>query len=63
MKTTFKSEEIKLFIFWQKKQEKMIKYNLLKQQIYKLDEEEIIQLIKDLQTKEFDNKMSNIYIR
>ena len=52
---------MKLFIFWQNKQEKMKKYNLLEKQIYKLRKDEIVQLIRDLQIKEFDEKMTNIY--
>ena len=61
MKTTFEKEEMKLFIFWQNKQEKMKKYNLIEKQIYKLRKDEIVQLIRDLQIKEFDEKMTNIY--
>lgn len=61
MKTTFEKEEMKLFIFWQNKQEKMKKYNLIENQIYKLRKDEIVQLIRDLQIKEFDEKMTNIY--
>ena len=63
MKTTFEKEEMKLFIFWKNKQEKMKKYNLLEKQIYKLRKDEIVQLIRDLQIKEFDEKMTNIYVR
>ena len=59
MKTTFEKEEMKLFIFWQNKQEKMKKYNLIEKQIYKLRKDEIVQLIRDLQIKEFDEKMTN----
>ena len=61
MKTTFEKEEMKLFIFWQNKQEKMKKYNLIEKQIYKLRKDEIVQLIRDLQIKDFDEKMTNIY--
>ena len=61
MKTTFEKEEMKLLIFWQNKQEKMKKYNLIEKQIYKLRRDEIVQLIRDLQIKEFDEKMTNIY--
>ena len=61
MKTTFEKEEMKLFIFWQNKQEKMKKYNLIEKQIYKLRKDEIVQLIRYLQIKEFDEKMTNIY--
>ena len=63
MKTTFEKEEMKLFIFWQNKQEKMKKYNLIEKQIYNLRKDEIVQLIRDLQIKEFDEKMTNIYVR
>ena len=63
MKTTFEKEEMKLFIFWQNKQEKMKKYNLIEKQIYNLRKDEIVQLIRDLQIKEFDEKMANTYIR
>ena len=63
MKTTFEKEEMKLFIFWQNKQEKMKKYNLIEKQIYKLRRDEIVQLIRDLHIKEFDEKMTNIYVR
>ena len=63
MKTTFEKEEMKLFIFWQNKQEKMKKYNLIEKQIYNLRKDEIVQLIRDLQIQEFDEKITNIYIR
>lgn len=63
MKTTFEKEEMKLFIFWQNKQEKMKKYNLIEKQIYNLRKDEIVQLIRDLQIQEFDEKMTNIYVR
>lgn len=63
MKTTFEKEEMKLFIFWQNKQEKMKKYSLIDKQIYNLRKDEIVQLIRDLQIKEFDEKMANTYIR
>lgn len=63
MKTTFEKEEIKLFIFWQNKQEKMKKYNLIEKQIYNLRKDEIVQLIRDLQIQELDEKMTNIYVR
>ena len=63
MNTTFEKEEMKLFIFWQNKQEKMKKYNLIEKQIYNLRKDEIVQLIRDLQIKEFDEKMANTYIR
>ena len=68
MKTTFEKEEMKLFIFWQNKQEKMKKYNLLEKQIYKLRKKEDFDLIfyienekKTPKIKEFDEKMTNIY--
>lgn len=54
---------MKLFIFWQNKQEKMKKYNLIKKQIYNLRKDEIVQLIRDLQIQEIDEKMTNIYVR
>ena len=60
MKTTFEKEEMKLFIFWQNKQEKMKKYNLIEKQIYKLRKDEIVQLIRDLQIKEFDEKEGTV---
>lgn len=63
MKTTFEKEEMKLFIFWQNKQEKMKKYNLIEKQIYNLRKDEIVQLIRDLQIQEIDKKMTNIYVR
>ena len=63
MKTTFEKEEMKLFIFWQNKQEKMKKYNLIEKQIYNLRKDEIVQLIRDLQIQEIDEKMTNIYVR
>lgn len=63
MKTTFEKEEMKLFIFWQNKQKKMKKYSLIDKQIYNLRKDEIVQLIRDLQIKEFDEKMTNIYVR
>lgn len=63
MNTTFEKEEMKLFIFWQNKQEKMKKYNLIEKQIYNLRKDEIVQLIRDLQIQEFDEKMTNIYVR
>ena len=63
MKTTFEKEEMKLFIFWQNKQKKMKKYSLIDKQIYHLRKDEIVQLIRDLQIKEFDEKMTNIYVR
>lgn len=63
MKTTFEKEEMKLFIFWQNKQEKMKKYNLIGKQIYNLRKDEIVQLIRDLQIQEIDEKMTNIYVR
>lgn len=63
MKTTFEKEEMKLFIFWQNKQEKMKKYNLIEKQIYNLRKDEIVQLIRDLQIQEIDEKMANIYVR
>ncbi|MBF0988281.1 MAG: hypothetical protein HXK68_01105 [Clostridiales bacterium] len=63
MKTTFEKEEMKLFIFWQNKQEKMKKYNLIEKQIYNLRKDEIVQLIRDLQIQELDEKMTNIYVR
>ena len=63
MKTTFEKEEMKLFIFWQNKQEKMKKYNLIEKQIYILRKDEIVQLIRDLQIQEIDEKMTNIYVR
>ena len=63
MKTTFEKEEMKLFIFWQNKQDKMKKYNLIEKQIYNLRKDEIVQLIRDLQIQELDDKMTNIYVR
>lgn len=63
MKTTFEKEEMKLFIFWQNKQEKMKKYNLIEKQIYNLRKDEIVQLIRDLQIQELDEKITNIYVR
>ena len=63
MKTTFEKEEMKLFIFWQNKQQKMKKYSLIDKQIYNLRKDEIVQLIRDLKIKEFDEKMANTYIR
>ena len=63
MKTTFEKEEMKLFIFWQNKQEKMKKYNLIEKQIYKLRKDEIVQLIRDLQIKEFGGGVEDIYVR
>ena len=63
MNTTFEKEEMKLFIFWQNKQEKMKKYNLIEKQIYNLRKDEIVQLIMDLQIQEIDEKMTNIYVR
>ena len=54
---------MKLFIFWQNKQEKMKKYNLIEKQIYNLRKDEIVQLIRDLQIQELDEKMKNIYVR
>lgn len=63
MKTTFEKEEMKLFIFWQNKQEKMKKYNLIEKQIYNLRKDEIVQLIRDLQIQEIDEKITNIYVR
>ena len=63
MNTTFEKEEMKLFIFWQNKQEKMKKYNLIEKQIYNLRKDEIVQLIRELQIKELDEKMTNIYVR
>ncbi len=63
MNTTFEKEEMKLFIFWQNKQEKMKKYNLIEKQIYNLRKDEIVQLIRDLQIQELDEKMTNIYVR
>ena len=63
MNTTFEKEEMKLFIFWQNKQEKMKKYNLIEKQIYNLIKDEIVQLIRDLQIQELDEKMTNIYVR
>ncbi|MBB1548756.1 MAG: hypothetical protein HG450_001950 [Clostridiales bacterium] len=63
MKTTFEKEEMKLFIFWQNKQDKMKKYNLIEKQIYNLRKDEIVQLIRDLQIQELDEKMTNIYVR
>ena len=63
MKTTFEKEEMKLFIFWQNKQDKMKKYNLIEKQIYNLRKDEIVQLIRDLQIQEIDEKMTNIYVR
>lgn len=63
MKTTFEKKEMKLFIFWQNKQEKMKKYNLIEKQIYNLRKDEIVQLIRDLQIQEIDEKMTNIYVR
>lgn len=63
MKTTFEKEEMKLFIFWQNKQEKMKKYNLIEKQIYNLRKDEIVQLIRDLQIQELDEKMTNMYVR
>ena len=62
MKTTFEKEEMKLFIFWQNKQEKMKKYNLIEKQIYNLRKDEIVQLIRDLQIQELDEKITNIYV-
>ena len=63
MKTTFEKEEMKLFIFWQNKQEKMKKYNLIEKQIYNLRKDEIVQLIRDLQIQDLDEKITNIYVR
>ena len=63
MNTTFEKEEMRLFIFWQNKQEKMKKYNLIEKQIYNLRKDEIVQLIRDLQIQELDEKMTNIYVR
>ena len=63
MNTTFEKEEMKLFIFWHNKQEKMKKYNLIEKQIYNLRKDEIVQLIRDLQIQEIDEKMTNIYVR
>lgn len=63
MKTTFEKEEMKLFIFWQNKQDKMKKYNLIEKQIYNLRKDEIVQLIRDLQIQELDEKITNIYVR
>jgi hypothetical protein len=63
LKTTFEKEEMKLFIFWQNKQDKMKKYNLIEKQIYNLRKDEIVQLIRDLQIQELDEKMTNIYVR
>ena len=63
MKTTFEKEEMKLFIFWQNKQEKMKKSTLIEKQIYNLRKDEIVQLIRDLQIQEIDEKMTNIYVR
>ena len=63
MKTTFEKEEMKLFIFWQNKQDKMKKYNLIEKQIYNLRKDEIVQLIRDLQIQEIDEKITNIYVR
>lgn len=63
MKTTFEKEEMKLFIFWQNKQEKMKKYNLIEKQVYNLRKDEIVQLIRDLQIQELDEKITNIYVR
>ena len=63
MKTTFDKEEMKLFIFWQNKQEKMKKYNLIDKQIYNLRKDEKVQLIRHLQIQEIDEKMTNIYVR
>jgi hypothetical protein len=63
LNTTFEKEEMKLFIFWQNKQEKMKKYNLIEKQIYNLRKDEIVQLIRDLQIQEIDEKMTNIYVR
>ena len=63
MKTTFEKEEMKLFIFWQNKQENMKKYNLIEKQIYNLRKDEIVQLIRDLQIQEIDEKITNIYVR
>ena len=63
MNTTFEKEEMKLFIFWQNKQEKMKKYNLIEKQIYNLRKDEIVQLIRDLQIQEIDEKKTNIYVR
>ena len=63
MKTTFEKEEMKLFIFWQNKQDKMKKYNLIEKQIYNLRKDEIVQLIRDIQIQELDEKMTNIYVR
>ena len=63
METTFEKEEMKLFIFWQNKQEKMKKYNLIEKQIYNLRKDEIVQLIRDLQIQELDEKITNIYVR
>ena len=63
MNTTFEKEEMKLFIFWQNKQDKMKKYNLIEKQIYNLRKDEIVQLIRDLQIQELDEKMTNIYVR
>ena len=63
MKTTFEKEEMKLFIFWQNKQQKMKKYSLIDKQIYNLRKDEIVQLIRDLQIQELDEKITNIYVR
>lgn len=63
MNTTFEKEEMKLFIFWQNKQDKMKKYNLIEKQIYNLRKDEIVQLIRELQIQELDEKMANIYVR
>ena len=63
MNTTFEKEEMKLFIFWQNKQEKMKKYNLIEKHIYNLRKDEIVQLIRDLQIQELDEKITNIYVR
>jgi hypothetical protein len=63
LETTFEKEEMKLFIFWQNKQEKMKKYNLIEKQIYNLRKDEIVQLIRDLQIQELDEKITNIYVR
>ena len=63
MKTTFENEEMILFILWQNKQEKMKKYNLIEKQIYNLRKDEIVQLIRDLQIQELDEKITNIYVR
>ena len=54
---------MKLFIFWQNKQDKMKKDNLIEKQIYNLRKDEIVQLIRDLQIQELDEKMTNIYVR